>query len=118
MGNILANSENEVNGMEKWITAFEYMLRYDDRTLGKRGRKIRNIDFLNALKRNPKYEKMQVTHLSNTINGGILYGKKAEDFAKVFRDSFGIECCAGDLFGKKKVSGTELKKVKVKNDTI
>ena len=99
---------------EKWITAFEYMLRYDDRTLSKRGRKIRNIDFLNALKRNPKYEKMQVTHLSNTINGGILYVRKAEDFAKVFRDDFNIECSAGDLCGKRKISGNELRQVKTK----
>ena len=106
---------------EIWVSALAYMLRYDDRTLGKRGRKIRNIDFLNALRRsNKKYAKMEVTHFSNTINGGILYGKKAEDFAKVFRDSFGIECNAGDLFGKRKISGTELKpvKVKVKNDNV
>lgn len=105
---------NSIQTDEKWISAFEYMLRYDDRTLGKRGRKIRNIDFLNALHRNPKYKKMQVTHLSNTINGGIKYAKKAEDFAKVFRDDFGIECSAGDIFGKKKISGKELKEVKTK----
>ena len=34
-----------------------------------------------------------VRHFSNTVNDGILYARKAEDFAKVFRDSFGIGCC-------------------------
>ena len=29
-----------------------------------------------------------------------------EDFAKVFRDSFGIDCEAGDLFGTRKVRKT------------
>ena len=33
---------------------------------------------------------MEVTHFSNTVNDGILYARKAEDFAKVFRDSSGI----------------------------
>lgn len=99
--------ENEV-----WISAFAYMLRYDSRTLARRGRKIRNIDFLNALHKYPKYRKMQVTHLSNTINGGIQSGKKAEDFARVFRNEFSIECCAGDLFGTRKIEGRDLKKFK------
>ena len=59
----------------------------------KRGRRIRNIDFLTALRRsNAKYARMEVTHFSNTVNDGILYARKAEDFAKVFRDSFGIDC--------------------------
>ena len=35
---------------------------------------------------------MEVTHFSNTVNDGILYARKAEDFAKVFRDSLGIDC--------------------------
>ena len=106
---------------EIWVSALAYMLRYDDRTLGKRGRKIRNIDFLNALRRsNKKYAKMEVTHFSNTINAGILYVSKAEDFAKVFRNDFGIDCSAGDLCGTRKVSGNELKpvKVKVKNEGL
>ena len=36
----------------------------------------------------------------------------AEDFAKVFRDSFGIDCEAGDLFGARKVRGDEYNKFK------
>ena len=40
--------------------------------------------------------------------------RKAEDFAKVFRDSFGIDCEAGDLFGTRKVRGDEYKAVKLK----
>ena len=55
-----------------------------------------------------------VTHFSNTVNDGILYARKAEDFAKVFRDSFGIDCEAGDLFGTRKVRGDEYKAVKLK----
>ena len=31
------------------VSALAYMLRYDKRTLDKRGRRIRNIDFLTAL---------------------------------------------------------------------
>ena len=55
------------------------------RTLDKRGRRIRNIDFLTALRRsNAKYARMEVIHFSNTVNDGILYARKAEDFAKVF----------------------------------
>lgn len=106
---------NGVQADEKWVSAFSYMLRYDDRTLSKRGRKIRNVDFLNALHKYPKYRKMQVTHLSNTIKGGIQSGKKAEDFARVFRNEFGIECNAGDLFGMRRIEGAEVKKVNNKH---
>lgn len=105
---------NGVQADEKWVSAFAYMLRYDDRTLSKRGRKIRNVDFLNALHKYPKYRKMQVTHLSNTIKGGIQSGKKAEDFARVFRNEFGIECNAGDLFGMRRIAGRDLNKFKSK----
>lgn len=81
------------------ISAICYMLRYDKRTLSKRGRKIRNIDFLTALKRDKRFAKVQVTHFCNTLQDGILYHKKAEDYAKVFRDDFGIDCQARDLVG-------------------
>ena len=50
--------------------------------MDKRGRRIRNIDFLTALRRsNAKYARMEVTHFSNTVNDGILYARKAKDFA-------------------------------------
>lgn len=107
------------NEDEIYVSALAYMLRYDDRTLSKRGRKIRNVDFLTALRRgNKKYAKMEVTHFSNTIKGGIMYVGKAEDFAKVFRDDFGIDCSAGDLCGTRKVSGNELRAVKVKKENV
>ena len=88
-GKIVNKMAND--GMEEVrVSALAYMLRYDKRTLDKRGRRIRNIDFLTALRKsNAKYARMEVTHFSNTVNDGILYARKAEDFAKVFRDSFG-----------------------------
>ena len=44
--------------------------------LDKRGRRIRNIDFLTALRKsNAKYARMEVTHFSNTVNDGILYAR-------------------------------------------
>ena len=61
---------------------------------------------MTALRRsNAKYARMEVTHFSNTVNDGILYARKAEDFAKVFpsHDNCGIDCEAGDLFGTRKV---------------
>ena len=42
------------------------------------------IDFLTALRKsNAKDARMEVTHFSNTVNDGILYARKAEDFAKL-----------------------------------
>ena len=117
-GKIVNKMAND--GMEEVrVSALAYMLRYDKRTLDKRGRRIRNIDFLTALRKsNAKYARMEVTHFSNTVNDGILYARKAEDFAKVFRDSFGIDCEAGDLFGTRKVRGDEYKAVKLKGKKV
>ena len=83
-GKIVNKMAND--GMEEVrVSALAYMLRYDKRTLDKRGRRIRNIDFLTALRKsNAKYARMEVTHFSKTVNDGILYARKAEDFAKVF----------------------------------
>ena len=74
-GKIVNKMAND--GMEEVrVSALAYMLRYDKRTLDKRGRRIRNIDFLTALRKsNAKYARMEVTHFSNTVNDGILYAR-------------------------------------------
>jgi len=86
---------------DKPISAIAYMLRNDERTIAKRGRAIRNIDFIDAMKRYPNFKRVEATHFSNTLNEGIRYIGKAEKYVKVFREQFGIECNVGDVIGFK-----------------
>lgn len=89
--------------MRKKISSFEYMLRYSDKTLDKRGRPIKNIDFLNALKRGGGFDRLEATNFCNTIAKGIHTQVKADRFAKTFRDEFGIDCEGSELLGMKQV---------------
>jgi hypothetical protein len=79
----------------KQVSAISYMLRSDERTIKKRGRAIRNIDFIDAMKRYPYFKRVEATHFCNTLTEGIRYIGKAEKYVKVFREQFGIECGVG-----------------------
>lgn len=87
----------------KQVSAIAYMLRNDERTIKKRGRAIRNIDFIDAMKRYPYFKRVEATHFCNTLTEGIRYIGKAEKYVKVFREQFGIECGVGDVIGFKEV---------------
>ena len=94
---------NVTSSEQKPISAIAYMLRSDERTIKKRGRAIRNIDFIDAMKRYPYFKRVEATHFCNTLTEGIRYIGKAEKYVKVFREQFGIECGVGDVIGFKEV---------------
>jgi len=75
------------------------MLRYDKRTIEKRGRRIKNVDFLKAMRKYKHFQNVQVTHFCNTLQSGIMYMAKAEKYAAVFRDHFDMPIEAKDLLG-------------------
>ena len=79
-GKIVNKMAND--GMEEVrVSALAYMLGYDKRTLDKRGRRIRNIDFLTALRKsNAKYARMEVTHFSNTVMMGYCMRGRRRTF--------------------------------------
>jgi hypothetical protein len=79
------------------------MLRYSDKTIGKRGRPIRNIDFIKALKRQSGFDGLEPTYFSSTVAKGIKNIDKAEKYASAFRTEFGIDCSAEELMGTKSV---------------
>lgn len=89
--------------MKKTISSLEYMLRYSDKTIGKRGRPIRNIDFIRALKRQSGFEGLEPTYFSYTVNRGIKNVEKAERYASTFRSEFNIDCSAEELIGTKSI---------------
>jgi len=89
--------------MRKTISSLEYMLRYSDKTIGKRGRPIRNIDFIKALKRQSGFDGLEPTYFSSTVAKGIKNIDKAEKYASAFRTEFGIDCSAEELMGTKSV---------------
>ena len=61
------------------------------------------------------YEKDELLNELRTENERYLrLQEDSEECAKVFRDSFGIDCEAGDLFGTRKVRGDEYKAVNLK----
>ena len=101
---MFALCNNQIGIMTKKMSALEYMLRYSDRTLEKRGRPIKNIDFINALKRTGGFDKLEATHFCTTVTNGIRNEDKANRYAKTFRDEFGIECQGFELLGNKKIN--------------
>ena len=79
------------------------MMRYSEKTIEKRGRPIKNVDMIKALRKTGNFDNLEATFFSTTLLRGIKARLKAIRYARVLSNEFGIECTPQDVLGMREI---------------
>lgn len=85
----------------KRISNIAYMLRQDPRVISTRGRRISVYEFCKMLRKTTYFRSVELNYIYKTVKEGIMQVDRAEQFAKVLREYYDIDCIYLDVIGFK-----------------